>query len=89
MPDPQPEPAAFVHPSPGTWTVADVERLLAEQGPAFPDRLEELSFYLESFRDVAGSDGHLPVGVEVVVEDVFGDLIASAKRQIRDRKPRE
>ena len=78
--EPQPEPAvSFVHPSAGTWTVADVERLLAEQGPAFSERLEELSFYLETFRGVAEPDGRLPVGVEVVVEDVFADLIASAR----------
>ncbi len=88
MPEPEPEPAvSFVQPYPGTWTVADVERLLAEQGPAFPERQEELSVYLESFRDVAGPDGLLPVGVEVVVEDVFADLIASARTaELRDRK---
>jgi hypothetical protein len=67
--------------------VADVRRLLAEQGPAFPERLEELSFYLETFRDVAEPDGHLPVGVEVVVEDVFADLIASARSaELRARR---
>jgi capsular polysaccharide biosynthesis protein len=88
LPEPQPESAgSFVHPTPGTWTVADVNRLLVEQGQAFPERLDELSFYLESFRGVAGSDGRLPVGVEVVIEDVFADLIASARSaERRDRQ---
>jgi len=63
----------------GEWTLADVERLLAEQGPAFPDRLDELSYYLESFREVAEPDGRLPGGVEAVMEDVFRDVIERAR----------
>ena len=63
----------------GDWTVRDVERLLAEQGGAFPDRAQELNDYLDSFRSVAGPDGRLPGGVEGVMEDVFRDLIARAK----------
>jgi hypothetical protein len=79
-PEPEPEPEApFVLPGLGEWRVADVERLLAEQGPAFPDRVEELRWYVDSFRDVAGSDGRLPDGVEAVMEDVFRDLIARAR----------
>jgi hypothetical protein len=53
-----------------------VEDLLARHGASFPERREELGFYLESFREVAGPDGRLPAGVQAVVEDVFGDLIA-------------
>jgi capsular polysaccharide biosynthesis protein len=75
-PDPEPEPAGpFVPPRLGEWTVHDVERLLAEQGPAFPHRAEELRGYLDSFREVAGPDGRLPGGVEAVMEEVFRDLI--------------
>ena len=79
---PAPSPAGpFVPPRLGEWTVQDVERLLAEQGPAFPDRVEELQVYLDSFRDVAEPDGRLPGGVEAVMEDVFRDLIERAKRR--------
>jgi hypothetical protein len=80
VPAPEPEPEGpFVLPALGAWRLRDVERLLAEQGPAFPDRIEELRWYLDSFRDVAGPDGTLPGGVEAVMEDVFRELIARAR----------
>ena len=66
-------------PAPAEWTVADVERLLAEQGDAFPERREELEVYLDSFRSVAGPDGRLPGDLELVIEDVFGPLIERAR----------
>ena len=84
-PEPLAEPVTvkatgpFQLPRLGEWTVGDVERLLAEQGGAFPDRSEELHVYLDSFRGVAGLDGRLPDGVEAIVEDVFADLLARAK----------
>ena len=77
-PVPASEPATgpFVMPGFGEWTVADVERLLAEQGPAFSERSEELELYLDSFRTVADADGRLPGDVDLVIEDVFAELIA-------------
>jgi len=79
-PEPEPVPVRpFAEPRLGEWTLRDVELLLAEHGPAFPERLEELGFYLESFRGVAESDGGLPGGVEAIVEDVFGPLISRAR----------
>jgi len=79
-PEPEPVPVRpFAEPRLGEWTLRDVELLLAEHGPAFPERLEELGFYLESFRGVAESDGRLPGGVEAIVEDVFGPLISHAR----------
>lgn len=83
---PPPPPAAtgpFVMPVMGEWTLADVERLLTEQGPAFPDRLDELTYYLESFREVVEPDGRLPGGVEAVMEDVFRDVIERARSAAR------
>jgi capsular polysaccharide biosynthesis protein len=76
---PTPASSRFQAPRAGEWTVADVERLLAEQGDAFPDRREELEVYLESFRSVAGPDGRLPGELELVIRDVFGPLIARAR----------
>ena len=79
--EPEPEPVStgpFVLPRLGEWTIADVERLLAQEGPRFPERVDELGWYLDSFRGVVGSDGRLPGGVEAIVEDVFGDLLARA-----------
>ena len=77
LPGPAQAPATgpFRKPGFGEWTVADVERLMAEQGDAFPDRREELEIYLDSFRSVAGPDGRLPGDVDLVIEDVFAPLI--------------
>lgn len=86
VPEPEPEPVApepvqapFVLPERGSWTIDDVDALLAEHGHAFPDRLAELQVYADTMRDVAEPDGKLPAGVEVVVEDAFADLIARAR----------
>ena len=76
---PEPAPGRFRLPRPGQWTVADVERLLDEQGDAFPERREELETYLDSFRSVAGPDGRLPGDLELVIEDVFRPLIERAR----------
>lgn len=91
-PEPEPAPAPapapapipvrrgpFVPPRLGEWHLADVEQLLDEHGGAFPDRIEELRWYLDSFRDVAEPDGRLPGGVEAVMEDVFRPLIERAR----------
>jgi capsular polysaccharide biosynthesis protein len=82
-PPPAPATGPFVMPRLGAWTLADVERLLAEQGPAFPELLDELRIYLESFRDVAEPDGRLPGGVEAVMEDIFRPLIERARPEVR------
>jgi hypothetical protein len=60
----------------GEWTIGDVERLVAEQGSAFPERQEEIELYVDALRGVAGPDGRLPGDVDLVIEDVFADLIA-------------
>lgn len=74
---PRPEtPAAFVMPGFGQWTIADVERLVAEHGDAFPERREEIELYTETLRSVAGPDGHLPGDLDLVIEDVYAELIA-------------
>ena len=72
-------PARSSLPRFGEWTVGDVERLLAEQGDAFPEQREEFELYLDTFRSVAGPDGRLPGEVDLVIEDVFADLIERAR----------
>ena len=74
-----PPTGPFTLPAFGEWTVRDVERLLAEQGDAFPEQREELELYLDTFRSVAGPDGRLPGDVDLVLEDVFADLIQRAR----------
>jgi hypothetical protein len=43
-----------------------------------PERREELGIDVDSFRGVAGPDGRLSSDLELVVADVFADLIARA-----------
>lgn len=81
-PEPEPKPVStgpFLQPRLDEWTIADVEHLLAQEGSRFPDKLDELGWYLDSFRDVTDEQGRLPGGVETIVEDVFADLLASAR----------
>ena len=81
-PEPEPKPVStgpFLQPRVDEWTIADVELLLAQEGSRFPDKLDELGWYLDSCRDVADEQGRLPGGVETIVEDVFADLLASAR----------
>ena len=63
----------------GVWTLAAVERLVAEHGGGFPELEGELTLYADSFREVAAADGSLPSGVGVVLEDVFAPLIERAR----------
>jgi capsular polysaccharide biosynthesis protein len=84
-----PVPAPAVAPEPasvpsgqsgfGEWTLGDVERLVAEHGSSFPDQREELELYVATLRGVAGPDGRLPGDVDLVIEDVFADLIARSR----------
>lgn len=76
---PEPATGPFTLPRSGQWTLADVERLLAEHGHAFPELQEELEIYLDSFRSVAGADGRLPGDVDLVIEDAFAPLIERAR----------
>ncbi len=76
---PKPATGPFVLPRSGEWTLADVERLVAEHGHAFPELHDELGIYLDSFRSVAGADGRLPGDVDLVIEDVFAPLIERAR----------
>ena len=76
VPPPEPITGPFVMPGFGEWTIGDVDRLLAEQGSAFPERREELEVYADTLRSVADADGRLQGDLDLVIEDVFGDLIA-------------
>jgi hypothetical protein len=81
-----PEPVSadpFGERRPGEWTIGEIEALLAEQGPAFPGRVDELRFYLDALRDVAGPDGRLPAGADALFHEVFADLVAAAEADAR------
>ncbi len=76
-PEPEPAPGHAVQPAAagGAWNLRALEELVARLGPEFPDRVEEWSFYLASLRDFAAPDGGLPPSFDVLVDEVFCDLL--------------
>jgi len=81
-PTPEPAPAPEVvgpaHPAPAAtngWTLDRLERLVRDQGRAFPERAAEWDAYLFYLRDYTEVDGRLPENFSSLVEDVFGQLL--------------
>ena len=58
------------------WTLDDLECLVRDRGPAFPERTAEWDAYLFYLRDYSGVDGRLPENFKPLVEEVFGELLA-------------
>jgi hypothetical protein len=61
-------------PDRGRWRLAALERIA--QGVDDPGRAEQIGFYLEALRPLAGADGLLPASVDGVVAEAFGDLLS-------------
>lgn len=62
-------------PAAGTTYLSALERLVAERGAAFPDRLDEWQAYLFHLRSHASNEGALPASFDALVEEVFGELL--------------
>lgn len=71
---PSPEPMLLQRRA-GGWNLNDLERIVAEQQDAPPERVEEWRTYVFFLRDHAGIDGELPASFDSLVEDVFADLV--------------
>ena len=77
-PEPEPElavPAELLGPA-GAWNVVALERLVAERGSEFPDRVEEWQAYLFFLREHASLEGALPPSFDALVDDTFHELLA-------------
>jgi capsular polysaccharide biosynthesis protein len=77
-PEPEPElvaPAELLGPA-GAWNVVALERLVAERGSEFPDRIEEWQAYLFFLREHASLEGALPPSFDALVGDTFHELLA-------------
>jgi capsular polysaccharide biosynthesis protein len=81
-PEPEPEPglelvapAELLGPA-GAWNVVALERLVAERGSEFPDRIEEWQAYLFFLREHASLEGALPPSFDALVDDTFHELLA-------------
>jgi len=76
-PEPEPEPAAVDRrtASGGTWNLVALERLVAERGPEFPERIAEWQAYLFFLREHASMEGELPPTFNVLVDETFHELV--------------
>jgi capsular polysaccharide biosynthesis protein len=66
------EPAAIG----GAYNLSVLERLVAERGREFPDRLHEWESTVFFLRDYAESNGALPDSFDWLVQDTFAPLLA-------------
>jgi uncharacterized protein involved in exopolysaccharide biosynthesis len=64
-------------PRPGGWTIQVLERLVVERGDAFPDQVDEWSYYVQFLSDHADADGALPSSFDYLIEETFADLLPS------------
>lgn len=77
QPEPEPEPVVRTDPraATGAWNLVALERLVAEHGSEFPDRVEEWQAYLFFLRGHATMEGVLPPEFDALVEDTFHELV--------------
>ncbi|MDX6423843.1 MAG: hypothetical protein QOI67_1314 [Gaiellaceae bacterium] len=78
VPEPEPElvaPAELLGPA-GAWNVVALERLVAERGSEFPERVEEWKAYLFFLREHASLEGALPPSFDALVDESFHELLA-------------
>jgi capsular polysaccharide biosynthesis protein len=59
----------------GTYSLTDLEELVARRGGEHPDKLEEWQSYLFFLRDYATSDGRIPAGFDWLIADTFAELL--------------
>jgi capsular polysaccharide biosynthesis protein len=72
-PEPEPPPEPIVpRPAAGSWTIEELERLVAVRGETSPERADEWRTYLFFLREHANIDGSLPRSFDSLIADVFG-----------------
>src|SRR5207244_2710456 len=76
-PAPEPETPPPPRPATGSWSLAELRRLVEERGAAFPDRVELWRSYLNLLEEHASADGRLPSSFDALVEDEFRELLGS------------
>jgi capsular polysaccharide biosynthesis protein len=59
----------------GTYSLADLEELVAQRGGEHPEKLEEWRSYLFFLRDYATSDGRIPASFDWLIADTFSELL--------------
>jgi hypothetical protein len=78
-PEPEPEPVPVAPadlPAPaGAWNLVALERLVAERGSEFPDRIEEWQGYLFLLREHSSLEGALPRSFDALIDETFHELL--------------
>jgi capsular polysaccharide biosynthesis protein len=73
---PAPVPVAIpTNGAAGTYSLTDLEELVAQRGPDHPEKLEEWQSYLFFLRDYAASDGRIPASFDWLIADTFSELL--------------
>ncbi len=73
--EPPPEPEQAEAGEPGAWRIEELERLVAERGARYPDRLEEWRYYVHFLREHAAADGTLPASFDYLIDETFAELL--------------
>jgi len=59
----------------GTYSLTDLEELVARRGGEHPEKVEEWQSYLFFLRDYATSDGRIPASFDWLIADTFSELL--------------
>jgi uncharacterized protein involved in exopolysaccharide biosynthesis len=59
----------------GTYSLTDLEELVAERGGEHPGKVEEWHSYLFFLRDYARSDGRIPASFDGLIAETFSELL--------------
>ena len=71
-PDPVPIPT---NGAAGTYSLTDLEELVANHAGEHPERIEEWQSYLFFLRDYASTDGRIPASFDGLITETFSDLL--------------
>jgi capsular polysaccharide biosynthesis protein len=67
--------AAHINGGAGTYSLTDLEELVANRGGEHPEKVEEWQSYLFFLRDYATSDGRIPASFDGLIADTFAELL--------------
>jgi hypothetical protein len=79
-PEPAPVPAGAAPAAavdPGPWNLNDLQRLVVQHSPEYPERVDEWESYLFLLRDYADANGRVPSQFDWLIEDTFRELVGT------------
>jgi len=70
MPEPEAQPG-----EPGAWRIEELERLVSDRGPQYPEKIEEWRYYVHFLREQAAPDGTLPASFDYLIDETFAEIL--------------